>query len=93
MQGGTETLNEVGVKVYAMLNIDDSLFVRAKDLGIIDDSQLEMLREFREDPDGSMKRFLIAHPEFIVNAKQSKSEKTRKRVNLMLEKDIYGLNE
>ena len=52
-----------------------------------------MLGQSREDHDGSMKRFLKAHPEFIENAKNSKSEKTRKRVNLMLEKDIYGLNE
>ena len=92
MQGGTNTLTEVGVRVYSMLAIEDSLFVRARDLGIIDDGQLEMLRAFKEDPDGSMKKFLISHPEFIEHAKNSKSEKTRKRVNLMLEKDIYGLN-
>lgn len=92
MQGGTETLTNDGVKVHSLLQIDDSLFTTAKELGIINDEQLEMLRNFKKDPDGSMKQFLIDHPEFIENAKNSDNPKTVKRVNTLIEQNIYGLN-
>ena len=92
MQGGTETLTNDGVKVHSLLQIDDSLFTTAKDLGVINDEQLEMLRNFKKDPDGSMKQFLIDHPEFIENAKKSDNPKTVKRVTTLLEQNIYGLN-
>ena len=92
MQGGTETLKNDGVKVHSLLQIDDSLFTTAKELGVINDEQLTMLRDFKKDPDGSMKQFLINHPEFIENAKNSNNPKTVKRVNTLLEQNIYGLN-
>ena len=92
MQGGTETLTNDGVKVHSLLQIDDSLFTTAKDLGVINDEQLTMLRDFKKDPDGSMKQFLINHPEFIENAKNSDNPKTVKRVNTLIEQNIYGLN-
>lgn len=92
MQGGTETLTNDGVKVHSLLQIDDSLFTTAKELGVINDEQLTMLRDFKKDPDGSMKQFLIDHPEFIENAKNSDNPKTVKRVNTLIEQNIYGLN-
>lgn len=92
MQGGTETLTNDGVKVHSLLQIDDSLFTTAKELGVINDEQLTMLRNFKQDPDGSMKQFLIDHPEFIENAKKSDNPKTVKRVNTLIEQNIYGLN-
>lgn len=92
MQGGTETLTNDGVKVHSLLQIDDSLFTTAKELGVINDEQLTMLRNFKQDPDGSMKQFLIEHPEFIENAKNSDNPKTVKRVNTLIEQNIYGLN-
>ena len=92
MQGGTETLTNDGVKVHSLLQIDDSLFTTAKELGVINNEQLSMLRNFKQDPDGSMKQFLIEHPEFIENAKNSDNPKTVKRVNTLLEQNIYGLN-
>lgn len=92
MQGGTETLTNDGVKVLSLLQIDNSLFETAKELGIINDKQLEMLENFKKDPDGSMKQFLIDHPEFIENAKKSDNPRTVKRVNTLIEQNIYGLN-
>jgi len=91
-QGGTETLEGIGIEVHSLLNIDTQLFVSARNLGIINDAQLEMLKEFKEDPDGTMRSFLISHPEFLKNSLNSPSEKTRKRAQLMIDKDIYRLN-
>ena len=92
MQGGTETLTNDGVKVYSLLQIDDTLFQKAFDLNIINNEQLNMLSNFKKDPDGSMKEFLINHPEFIENSLNSDNAKTQKRVKLLLDQDIYGLN-
>ena len=92
MQGGTETLTNDGVKVLSLLQIDESLFTTAKELGIINHKQLEMLKNFKKDPDGSMKEFLINHPEFIENAKKSDNPRTVKRVNTLIElKILYVL--
>lgn len=91
MQGGTQTLENDGVKVYSLLQINNSLFENAKELGIINDNQLEMLKNFTKDPDGSMRKFLLDHPEFIENALKSDNSRTVKRVNTMLEQNIYNL--
>jgi hypothetical protein len=50
-----------------------------------------MLKEFTKDPDGSMRNFLINHPEFIENSLNS-DEKTAKRAKLLVEGDLYNLN-
>lgn len=92
MQGGTETLTNDGIKVFSLLQIDNELFNTAKELGIINDEQLLMLRAFKKDPDGSMKQFLINHPEFIENALKSDNPRTVKRVNTLIEQNLYGLN-
>lgn len=92
MQGGTETLTNDGVKVYSLLQIDNTLFNKAFDLGIINNEQLTMLENFKKDPDGSMKTFLINHPEFLENSLNSDNIKTQKRAKLLVEQNIYGLN-
>ena len=91
MQGGTETLSNDGVKV-SLLQIDESLFQKAFSLGIINNEQLNVLKSFKEDPDGTMKNFLITHPEFLENSLNSDNEKTKKRAKLLVEQNIYGLN-
>lgn len=92
MDGGTEVLTNCGVQVNSLLKINDELFVHALELGIINEEQLTMLREFKKDPMGSMKQFLIDHPEFIENALKSDNARTLKRVNTLIEQNIYGLN-
>ena len=92
MQGGTETLKNDGVKVYSLLQIDENLFEEAFKLNVINKEQLEMLKEFKKDPDGSMKKFLLENPDFLKNALNSDNEKTRKRANLLVDQNIYGIN-
>lgn len=92
MEGGTQVLTNDGVKVFSLLQIDDALFEKALELNVINQKQLEVLRNFRKDPDGSMKQFLIEHPEFIENSLKSDNPKTQKRVHLLLDQNIYGLN-
>ena len=49
-----------------------------------------MLKRFAADPDGSMKEFLLAHPDFLQNSLNG-DEKTSKRAKLCIANNIYGI--
>lgn len=91
MQGGKDKLEAEGVKSFSLVNVDTSLFKTAFDMGIINKKQLDMLNKFFADADGSMKEFLIAHPEFLENSLNG-DEKTKKRAQLLVDNNLYGLN-
>ena len=90
MQGGKEKLDSEGIKSLSLVNVDSNLFKSAFDMGIINESQLELLNNFFKDPDNSMREFLINHPEFIKNALNS-DEKTKKRAQLLIDSNLYNL--
>lgn len=92
MDGGTQVLTDCGVEVLSLLKINDELFVKALELGIINNKQLQMLRDFKKDQMGSMRQFLIEHPEFLEESLNSDNSKTAKRAKLLVEQDLYGLN-
>lgn len=92
MDGGTQVLSDCGVEVLSLLKINDELFVKALELNIINEKQLQMLRDFKKDQMESMKQFLIAHPEFLEESLKSDNSKTAKRAKLLVEQNIYGLN-
>ena len=91
MQGGKDKIETEGVKSLSLVQVDNNLFKRALDLNIINHSQLEMLNGFFENPDETMKQFLINHPEFLENSLNA-DEKTRKRAQLLVDSNLYGLN-
>lgn len=91
VDGGTEVMKNCNIEVLSLLKIDDELFTKALNLNIINEKQLNLLREFKKDQMGSMKNFLIEHPEFIENSLKSDNSKTQKRVHLLIDQDIYGL--
>lgn len=90
-QGGTEKLEAEGIQTLPMVNVDPSLFKHALDTNIINDGQFEMLNKFFENPDSTMKEFLVNHPEFLKGALNS-DEKTKKRAQLLIDGNLYGLN-
>lgn len=90
-QGGTEVLEKEGIKTIPLILVDNSLFEKAFELGIINEGQLEMLKGFYHDPYETMRNFLINHPEFIENALQSTDERTLKRVKTLTEGNLYHL--
>lgn len=89
-QGGTEVLEKEGIKTIPLALVDNTLFEKAFELRIINQGQLEMLKEFYHDPYKTMKSFLIDHPEFLENALNS-DEKTAKRAKLCIDNDLYNL--
>ena len=90
MQGGKEKLENENVKSLSMINIDKSLFEKALSMNIINNTQFEMLGNFYENPDETMRNFLIAHPEFLENALAS-DEKTAARAKLCIDNNLYNL--
>ena len=90
MQGGKEKLEKENIKSLSMINIDESLFEKAFSMNIINENQFEMLKNFYENPDETMRKFLIAHPEFLENALKS-DEKTAARAKLCINNNLYNL--
>ena len=90
MQGGKDKIEAEGVKSLSLVQVDKNLFRKALDLNIINESQVEMLDAFFENPDESMKHFLINHPEFLEISLNS-DEKTKKRAQLLIDSNLYGL--
>ena len=90
MQGGKEKLENENIKSLSMINIDETLFEKALNMNIINQNQFEMLNNFYENPDETMKNFLIAHPEFLENALKS-DEKTSARAKLCIDNNLYNL--
>ena len=78
--------------MHALATVDKNLFKQAKDLGVINESQLEMVNKYFDNPDETMKQFLIEHPEFIENSLKSTNERTLKRVHTLIDENLYGLN-
>ena len=91
MQGGKERIENEGVKSFSLVQVDNTLFETALNYGIINNTQLEMLEGFFKDPDGTMRNFLINHPDFLKNALHS-DEKTAKRAKLLVDGNLYNLN-
>lgn len=91
MQGGKDKIEAEGVKSLSLVQVDKTLFRKALDLNIINETQVAMLDAFFENPDESMKQFLINHPEFLENSLNA-DEKTRKRAQLLVDNNLYALN-
>lgn len=91
MQGGKDKIEAEGILSLSLVNVDTTLFKKAFDMGIINKSQLEMLDSFFENPDKTMKQFLIEHPEFLENSLDA-DEKTKKRAKLLIDSNLYGIN-
>ena len=91
MQGGKEKIEAEGVQSFSLVQINSTLFSKALEMGIINENQEKMLNNFFKNPDESMKQFLIEHPEFLENALHS-DEKTKKRAQLLIDGNLYGLN-
>lgn len=90
MQGGKDKIEAEGIKSLSLVQVDTELFKKALDMGIINETQLEMLNGFFKDPDNTMREFLINHPEFLENALQA-DEKTQKRARLLVDGNLYNL--
>ena len=91
MQGGTELIAEHNILPLSLVKVDKSLFAKALEMNIINKAQQDMLNGFFENPDETMRNFLIDYPEFL-EASLNGDEKTAKRAKLLIEGNLYNLN-
>lgn len=90
MQGGNERLRSLGIDSYSIAKIAPDMFKEALDLKLISEFQFDMLNNFYKNPDETMRKFLIDHPEFLKDSLKA-DEKTIVRARLCIEGDLYGL--
>ena len=90
MQGGTEKIKEKGIIPLSLVQVNKSLFERALELDVINEEQQKMLNDFFDNPDETMKNFLIKHPDFIKESLKA-DEKTAKRAKLLVDNNLYGI--
>ncbi len=88
LQGGEACLNALGIVSMAMTDVQPALFQIAVEEGVLDASQLSLVRQYMKDPDGSMKVFLQEHPEFMAEALAG-DEKTAQRARLCIDRKFY----
>ena len=91
MQGGTEKIREKDVLPLSLVQVNKNLFEKAVELEVINKEQQKMLNSFFDNPDETMKQFLIEHPNFIEESLRA-DEKTAKRAKLLVENNLYGIN-
>ena len=90
-QGGFDNLKEVGVTAHALATVNKDLFKEALAHGAINNEQLDFINRYFDNPDDTMKEFLVNHPEFIENSLKSDNERTLTRVHTLIDEDLYGL--
>ena len=91
-QGGEANLKELGIKkVLSIFNVDNNFFDMALSKDLIKKEQHSVLVNYLKDSNTSMKKFLTQNPEFIEKARSSNNSKTKSRVDMLLEKDLYGV--
>lgn len=88
MQGGSQKLEDAGIKSFSMVAVEPQLFKQALKMNIINENQCEMLNDFYKAPDKTMTKFIKEHPEFLKNALNS-DEKTVKRAQLCIDSKFY----
>ena len=92
MQGGSAKLTECGVKTYPLVKVNKDLFKIALEKGRITPEQYKMVDAYMNNPDETMREFLIAHPEFIENSLKG-TGKTLIRVKKCIDEDLYKLGD
>jgi orotate phosphoribosyltransferase len=64
-QGGKDILAQQGIRLHSLADIDENLFIEAKNQFIINAEQLDMVLSFIKDPDQFMQDFIRRNPEFL----------------------------
>ena len=90
-QSGDKNLKELGIQPYSLIQLSEDLFNMAIRMNVINTEQLEVLKKYFHDPDGTMREFINNNPTFIDDTiNNSTDKKAIKRAKLCKEKNWYG---
>lgn len=88
---GSKVLSELEVQSHSLIQLNEELFNIALSKDIINEEQVEILKKYFYDPDGTMREFINNNPTFIDDIiANSTDEKSVKRAKLCKEKNWYG---
>ena len=93
VQGGAEILAKEGVTTFSLGKVDRGLFKSALEKDIITNEQYDIINRYLDNPDETMKKFLIEHPEFVKDSLENGTGKTLTRAKKCVEDDVYGLGD
>jgi hypothetical protein len=92
VEGGSERLAAEEVETYPLVEADISLFEMVLNKGIITKDQFDLISKYMDNPDETMKEFIINNMNFIEESLKG-TGKTLIRVTKFINEDIYGLGE
>ncbi|HBN82366.1 MAG TPA: orotate phosphoribosyltransferase [Clostridiales bacterium] len=69
-QGGKEILQEEGIQLISLVNIDENLFTAAKEQSIINQEQFDMVLSFMKDLEKFMNEYIRENPDFLSKSLQ-----------------------
>lgn len=78
-QGGVDLLEDAGLDARCLVRISKALFAEAREQGLINKAQEEILLDYARDPRGFVSRYLSKYPEFL-DKSAAASPKTAERV-------------
>lgn len=91
-QQGSQNLKNEGVqKIDHLYIINQDLFTQALNQSIINQAEFELIKNYLQDPQKTMQKFLQNNPEFLINSLNSPNQKTKDRAQKMQQQRLYQL--
>lgn len=90
-QGGERFFSSRNIELYSLIKIDSLFFKKAKEQKYITSEQNLLIEKYLDDPDATMKDFILKNPDFITNVLNENS-KDSKKAQLLINNNIYGGN-
>ncbi len=91
-EGGECNLNAAGIEVVKSLyKIDETIFEKALEKGILNEDQAELARAYLVNPDETMRNFLLNNPDFLKGALLSSERKIVERATKLVQNNLYDL--
>ena len=91
-QGGSQYLESRGIHTYSLFSVKRELFEIALKEGMINKGQFELIKQYIDNPEDTMKDFLVQNS-FFVRESFRKDVKTRERVQIFLKNNVYNFDE
>ena len=93
VQGGAKNLKDAGInEVISLCSINEEFFESARLAGVITENQEMQMLGYYQEQFNSMRKFLIENPGFVKKSLNS-DQKTKARMMLTLDNDLYQLGE
>ena len=91
-QGGKEFLSTQKIDSFSAVIVDENFFEDAKNSGVINEIQLELIKQFTKNPDEYGKNFLIKYPEFLKKSINSNDKSIKSKAERCIKENPYKID-